>query len=87
MTTITYNLNDRATITLTEEGAEVINAHYDRVFAKLPAATQKRKSAPYTAGATFATELWHLMQIFGRHCIAGSPNLFENNAVTIKPVK
>jgi len=85
MTTI-HNLNDRATVTLTAEGAAAANAHYDKVFANLPARAQSVKPH-YHEGATLSTELWHLMQVFGKSLLVGGPNLFKDNRVAIKPVQ
>ncbi len=73
MTTLQkFNINNYATVTLTEIGAQIYNARYDDL--KIPA---EYISDKVEAGYVLKAQLWTLLQDFGQYMTLGSPNPFE----------
>lgn len=69
MTTLQkFNINNYATVTLTEIGAQIYNARYDDII--MP---EKYKPAKVEAGYVLKAQLWTLFQDFGQYMTLGSP--------------
>jgi hypothetical protein len=77
------NLNSRASVTLSANGAEVFNAYYDRLYALMPPAAQEYKPARAAAGHVHEDQLWSILQIFGPNIIMGMASPFDPNGITI----
>lgn len=72
---ITINLNDDFTATLTAKGAEVWNKSFEDV-------PPKHRPAPVAAGQVIETGLWTLMQVFGPHTWHGMTHThFVENSI------
>ena len=67
-----FNINNYATVTLTEFGAKVYNARYDDII--MP---EKYNPAKVEAGHVLRAQLWSLFQDFGPHISLGMVNPFE----------
>ena len=67
-----YNINNMATVILTESGACKLNDHtYPNSY--------------HEAGTTYTTELWYMMKIFGPFIHYGGVNqMFLNNNISIE---
>lgn len=66
-----FNVNDEATVVLTEAGAERYNTRFAR-------------AAPKFRGSLVVCELWRLMEDFGPGITHGGPIPFENNRIVLR---
>ena len=69
------NLNQRVQVQLTEKGKESYKTYLESLFIH-------KKYWPEQFNIV-ETELWQIMEIFGRDCFLGSKNLFVNNELEI----
>lgn len=70
----TFNMNDEATVILTEFGKKI----YKEYYKKFPEHIRPEYDKKLT------TELWQIMEIFGKYFYVGCNVLFENNSIKIK---
>jgi len=70
-----FNINNYATVTLTEFGAEIYNKRYDSI----PAATRLKLGmfSSVKEGHILKAQLWSLFQDFGPYISLGRENPFE----------
>lgn len=66
-------LKDIVRVTLTGSGADILNKANTALQQRHPSATFK---TDYAEGETYQTELWELMQRYGRHFYNGTEELF-----------
>jgi hypothetical protein len=79
--TTTYNINDTATVKLTSEGEKVLRAYYGPTAYLTP---DGRVPGYNQVTHVYRSELWHVMQIFGRKIYMGGLPMFVENAITIR---
>lgn len=72
------NLNTEAKVRLTEQGATLWNAYWQKEH--LPADI---RPASKTAGDVLSIQLWEAMHIFGPHCFNGCRIPFEDNVIEL----
>lgn len=70
-----HNLNARATVILTAEGARVVNRHNALTGGMAPSRSK---------GDTYTGQLWSLMRTFGPHLYNGGPVPFLDNSLTLE---
>jgi regulator of replication initiation timing len=71
-----FNINRRATVILTKAGAEVVNVAYKSLV--------PITCVWYNEGNVYSTELWNLMEVFGKSLYNGGPTLFLKNEIQIE---
>lgn len=84
MNTITeHNINDKVTVTLTQEGLKVLLEDHYRYspFCKTSSLPSGLKGMEYT------TQIWCLMEIFGPKIIMSGPQFFVHNTLKIESEK
>ena len=75
-----FNINNYATVTLTEYGAKVYNARYDDIREFYPKSI--KIPTPVAEGFVLKAQVWTLFQTFGEHMHLGGVNPFESCIMT-----
>jgi len=73
---LSFNINNYATVTLTEFGAEIYNKRYDDMKQYVPT-DYIFSNVDVKAGYVLKAQLWSLFQDFGPYISLGRENPFE----------
>lgn len=68
-------LNDTVQVTLTDDGAHVLNKLNRRLNKIMPV---RKLRTDYTEGEVYKSELWEIMASFGNECGPGGDLVFTN---------
>ena len=75
----TINLNERAKVTLTAKGAQIITEYYADMHKDYPLIPAKK----FKEGDVLEEQLYYLMYMYGSSMYAGAENVFVDNEITI----
>lgn len=79
-----FNINNYASVTLTEYGAKIYNSRYDDLKAVCPDIIHTFQDTNVQAGHVIKAQLWSLFQTFGPFMSLGSENPFEGCVMTFE---
>ena len=73
------NLNERAKVTLTAKGAQIITEYYADMHKDYPLIPAKK----FKEGDVLEEQLYYLMYMYGSSMYAGAENVFVDNQITL----
>ncbi len=76
------NINDRATIYLTEYGEQILDNY--RLKKERETHIDLKSILSYDKSGKFSSELWNVMSIFGEHFFNGAKQIFQDNEINIE---
>lgn len=79
-----FNINDRARVRLTDEGAALFN---ESLYKNIPLKAQKAfflRGMEKKVGDWLDAQIWSIMNIFGPETFLGCPQFFMDNEIQIE---